>query len=447
MNEPVLVVDFGTTTSSAMVLDGPEEFGVPEPASGGYLWPSTVCWDGDRLLVGTLAERRRSDDPTAYWSEFKRGLAADTPVLLGHRWLHPTELVTALLGSLRAEAERHVGRAIDRAVLAVPVGYGPGDPRRTHLLAAAQAAGLSAVELVAEPVAAASAAALVPGELVLVYDLGGGSFDVAVLRAGDRTHDVVGHAWLDDCAGRDVDALLATRIRVEAEQWLTPLRATVASSPDAPAALRLSMAVTEFARRVKHQLSDAVTTRDALMPNSPPYQLSRQDFAVMAGPLLRRTVDCSVDLLMRLGLRTDEISAVLMCGGGSRMPIVAEVLERGLSRPLRRMDAPDLAVVRGAAQWVRRSGSRVLPAARTPPRTVPLSFAIRDGGGRLLRWLVLPGDEYGAGSTLARVRLPDGALWDLTAAEPGMLDRALVAPGAEVSAGDWLALARPPRSS
>jgi hypothetical protein len=239
-----------------------------------------------------------------------------------------------------------------------------------------------------------------------------------------------------------VDALLSTRIRVETDHWLTSLRAAAASTPDAPDALRLSMTVSDFARRLKHQLSDSVTVRDQLLPNTPAYQLSRQEFAVMTGPLLRRTVGCCVELLMRLGVRADEVSAVLLCGGASRMPIVAEVLERELARPLRRVDAPDLAVVRGAAQWLRRSGSRVVPAARTAPRTVPLSFAISGGSARLLRWLVLPGEAYEADRTLARVRLPDGALWDLTAAEPGMLDRALVAPGAEIRSGDWLALAR-----
>jgi molecular chaperone DnaK (HSP70) len=365
-------------------------------------------------------------------------------VLLGHRWFRPSELVVAVLSALKAEAQRRHGGVIDRAVLTVPASYVNGDPRRARMAAAAEAAGFVAVELVPEPAAAAFApdGSVNGGELVLVYDLGGGTFDAALVRLGETWHEVLGHAALDDCGGRDIDATLANRIRHESDQWLTPLRATMAATPSAPTALRLSMAISEFAQRIKHQLTDVPVAQDFLMPNTPMYQLARPEFANLTAPQLSRTIACCTDLLARLGVPLREVSSVLLSGGSSRMPVVAERLERELGRPIRRLAEPDLAVVRGAARWLQRSGSRVVQAARIPARTVPLSFDIPGGSGRLLRWHVLPGETYAEGSALARVRLPNGALWDLTASLPGMIDRFLADPGHDVRATDWIALAR-----
>ncbi|MFC7481072.1 Hsp70 family protein [Luedemannella flava] len=400
MSAPILVIDFGTTTSAASVVTDDDAWLVAEPASGGYLWPSAVCWDGQQLLVGTLAERRKRTDPTTYWAEFKRGLAVDTPVLLGHRWFRPSELVVTVLSALKAEAQRQLGGEIDRAVLTVPASYVNGDPRRARMAAAAEAAGFVAVELVPEPAAAAFAyeTSHHGGELVLVYDIGGGTFDAALVRLGEQWHEVLGHAALDDCGGRDIDALLSSRIRHESDQWLTPLRATMAATPSAPAALRLSLAIAEFAQRIKHQLTDVPVAQDFLMPNTPMYQLARPEFATMTAAQLGRTVTCCRDLLARLGVPLSEVSSVLLAGGSSRMPVIAERLERELGRPLRRLPEPDLAVVRGAANWLRRSGSRVIQAARVPARTVPLAFDIPGGSARLLRWHVLPGETYAEGN-------------------------------------------------
>ena len=444
---PVLVVDFGTTSSAAIVVAGEEARPVPEPVTGAATWPSAVFWDGQQMLVGTLAERRKRSEPESYAAEFKRGLAADTSVVLGRRRFRPVEQVVALLAALRAEAERLHGGPIARALVTVPASYVPGDPRRARMLAAAEAAGLETVELLPEPVAAAFAPLagppFTPGDLVLVYDLGGGTFDTAVLRIGERWHEVLGHAALDDCGGRDIDALLAGRIHAEGEAWLAPLLSSTAASPTDPAALRLGMAVTDFAQRLKHQLSDAPAVEDFFLPNAPAYRLGRADLGALAAPLLGRTVACCTDLLARVGVSPHQVAAVLTVGGGSRMPAVAELLQQTLRLPLRTADEPDLATVRGAARWLPQSGPRRVTAATSPEPSVPLSFAIPGGTAHLLRWLIAPGQAYVAGVPLARVRLPSGAVWDLTARVSGTLDRLLAAPGSEIATHDWLALARP----
>jgi molecular chaperone DnaK len=444
---PVLVVDFGTTSSAAIVVAGADAWSVPEPVTAAATWPSAVLWDGQQMLVGTLAERRKRSEPESFAAEFKRGLAADASVVLGRRRFRPVEQVVALLAAVRAEAERLHGGPIGRALVTVPASYGPGDPRRARMLAAAEAAGLDTVELLPEPVAAAFAPVagppFAPGDLVLVYDLGGGTFDTAVLRIGERWHEVLGHAALDDCGGRDIDALLAGRIHTDGEEWLAPLLSSAAASPSDPATMRLGMAVTDFAQRLKHQLSDAPAVEDFFLPNAPAYRLGRADLGTLAAPLLGRTVTCCTDLLARVGVAPHQVTAILTVGGGSRMPAVAELLQRALRLPLRTADEPDLATVQGAARWLAHSGPRRVTATTSPEPPVPLSFAIPGGTAHLLRWLVAPGQAYGPGVPLARVRLPSGALWDLTARVPGTLDRLLAAPGAEVTAYEWLALARP----
>ncbi|GLH97271.1 Hsp70 family protein [Phytohabitans aurantiacus] len=442
---PVLVIDVGTTSSSAAVVAGDTTVLVPEPVTGAATWPSSVFWDGQQMLVGTLAERRKRSDPEAFDSGFKRGLAADTSVLLGPRRFRPVEQIVAIVSTLRAEAERLHGAPIHRAVLTVPASYEPDDVRRTRMVAAAEAAGFQTVELLPEPVAAAFApiagAPFQPGDLVLVYDLGGGTFDTALVRIGEHWHEVLGHAALDDCGGHDIDALIASRVSTDGQQWLAPL--TSAASSSTPATLRLGMAVTEFAQRVKHQLSDAAVVEDFLMPNTPSYRMSQEELSTLAAPMLGRTATCCTELLARLGVAVHDVTAALVVGGGSRMPAVADLLQRGLGLPLRRVVDPELATVRGAARWVPVSGPRRVSARTSPEPSVPLSWSIPGGGARLLRWLVTPGQAYLDGVPLARVRLPGGAVWDLTASSPGTLDRLLVPPGTDVSAGDWLALARP----
>ncbi|WJK34642.1 Hsp70 family protein [Solwaraspora sp. WMMA2065] len=444
-DQPVLVVDFGTSSSAAMVVTGETGQLVPDPVTGAPTWPSAVHWDGQSMIVGALAERRKRSEPTAYAAEFKRGMAADVPMMLGDRRFRPIEQVAAVLTALRVEAERRYGAPVHRTVVTVPASYDPDDPRRAQMIAAAEAAGLGPVELLPEPVAAAFAPVAgpppVPGELVLVYDLGGGTFDTALVRIDERWHEVLGHAAIDDCGGRDIDSLLAGRIHADGQQWLAPLLASAAASQSAPATLRLGMAVTDFANRIKHQLSDTPAVEDFLLPDTPAYRLTRADLAQLVAPLLDRTIACCRQMLAAVGVPPASIGSVLLVGGGARMPAVAQAVHDAFQRPLRQVEQPELATVHGAARWLPRSGPRTIRASTETTGMVPLSFGIPGGSARLHRWLVVPGQPYPAGTPLARVRLPGGALWDLVAATPGTLDRLLVPPSAEVASHQWLALA------
>ena len=434
---PSLVVDLGDDACSAALVTGGAAHLVPEPMSGAYRWPSAVYWDGRQMLVGTLALHSRPADPAGFATGFKRTLGGPAGVLLGEQRFRPVEQVAAVLTALRLEATRVAGADIGHALLTVPGSSPPGDPRRGWLIAAAEAAGFGTVELLPEPVAAAHAPVAGPGlavgDLVLVYDLGHSACQLALIRVGAYAPEVLGHAVADGCGGGDLDALLAARIATE------PYVRRIG----APAA-RLGPALTGFARRIRHQLSDAEAVEDFLLPDAPAFALGRAGLAAIAAPLLDRTVQAARQLLARLGVPADRVATILLAGGGARMPAVVDALSRAFGRPLRRMEDPELATVRGAARWLLQTGPRRIPAERAPGRTAPLAFDLPGGSARLLRWLVAPGAAYAAGQPLGRVRLPDGALWDLTAAAPGTLGRTLAEPGAEVSAGQWLALASVP---
>jgi molecular chaperone DnaK (HSP70) len=155
------------------------------------------------------------------------------------------------------------------------------------------------------------------------------------------------------------------------------------------------------------------------------------------------TVACCRDLLGRLGAGWGQVAWLLPVGGGARTAGLPAVLEQALGIPVAQVDEPELAVVRGAAAWLPRSGPRSVPARASGLRMVPLVFTIPGGSAQLLRWLVEPQQPYEAGAAVARVRLSGGAVWDLTARTPGTVDEVLVPGGRAVRSGDWLALVRP----
>jgi molecular chaperone DnaK (HSP70) len=368
-----LVVDVGTSTSAAMVVSEQGTWLVPDPLTAARRWPSAVHWDGYSWSVGAQAEQRRSLDPAGFATGFKRALDTDDPVLLGQRRLRPTDLLAEFLGAMRVQAQRQHG-AIDRAVLTVPAGYLPDDPRRSRLLAAAEAAGLGAADLVAEGVAAVAAPMAGPpfavGNLVLVYDLGA-TFEASLVRVGADRAELLGHASILDWGPDD-------QIGADAQR----------------------------------------------------------------SPVVDHATQCARRLLAGAGFGPDDVDAVLPIGGGGLIPGLEAVLQRDLGMSVRHPADRDIAIVGGAAQWLRSTGARTVAATPTPGRIVPVSFPIPGSGAQLIRWLVRPDQPYGEGATLARIRLPNGAVWDLVASSGGTLDQILVNDGTQVRTGDWLALAR-----
>lgn len=438
-----IVVDFGTGAVRAAVLADGVSWLVPEPVTGLPHWPAAAHWDGRQLRLGTLAERARSVDPDGYWSELERVLTVDAAVSAGGRAFRPAELVTEVLRAVVAEAERRYGSRIERALVTVPAGHPPGSTHRRRLIEATEAAGPATVELLPEPAAAACLADPAARGPLLVCDFGAGGFDCTLLTAGTSASPEIVLTESRESAARDLEALLERRIYDDGHAWLGPLVAEAAQQPGSTATVRLGIALTDFARRLKHQLSEVPAVQDAMLPSTPAYCLTRDELASIAAPVLRRLADCGQYLLRDAGVEPGDLAAVLLVGGGARMPAVGRCLAEALGRAAEVPPNPELAVVQGAVRWLVRRGRATVAPEYLPRGTAPLAFAIPGGSARLVRWLVTPGQRYGRGAPLARVRLPGGGLWDLTAAVPGTVERVLVDPDAEVSAHQWLALATP----
>ncbi|MFC9130434.1 Hsp70 family protein [Streptomyces sp. NPDC057099] len=441
--EAVLVVDFGTTTTQAALVEGDSIRILHEPATGAVFWPSSVLADGaGGLLVGSPAERGKRLRPSRYRSEIKRDLGSTVPLLVDGTPYPATELVSAVLRAVAAEAHRMLGRPPRHVLLTVPAAYGPADPRRDAMIRAAADAGLDRAELLVEPVAAAYAhpvgARFAAGDVILVHDFGGGTFDAAVVRIGAAQHEVLGHASLEDCGGRDVDAALL--------QYLTEHHSVHSEAPgdaDNVKALRGGIATADFVRDLKHGLSTTLQVED-LSPSGDVVLLERAVLDTLAGKLLDRTVECCRDLLAKADVRSEGLTAVLMVGGSSRSPVVREHLEPLLGVPVRHPEDPQLAVVKGAATWASQAPSRDLRPRLRLPGTEPLAWTVPGGSAVFLGPVVPEGESYEAGDVLAEARSTEGTLHRLRAAHAGEVRSWHREAGGRFLSGDWLVTAVEP---
>ncbi|MEO3857870.1 Hsp70 family protein [Acrocarpospora sp. B8E8] len=440
MEETILAIDFGTSSSAAALVAGGTVELVKEPSSGSWSWPSAVCLTDDGLSVGTIAEQRKRLRPELYRSEFKRDLGQYTPIELDGQSFPPEHLVTAMLGALKSEAERVHGGAIHRAVVTVPASYGRADLRRRLMISAAEAAGFPVTELLAEPVAAAMApvagAAFAEGQLVLVYDFGGGTFDTALIRIGpDGRHEVLGHSALDDCGGRDIDALIYAELRTTGDPALASML-----SEGGGQGQRNRVSFGDLSRRIKHQLSDMTVAEDLFDPANLFVGLTRSRLIQLVTPLLAGTHQCCRELLDRCRLSPDQVTGVLLVGGSIRMPVVGEIVAQVFDRPVRRVRDPELAVVLGAANWAGQAAQRFSAAVTPEAAQLPLRWPIPGGSGGLLKWRVERGSSCGPDQSVALLRLSDGAIHELRMPSEmgGTIAELHYGVGALVTSTDWL---------
>jgi len=356
-----LGIDFGTCFSSAAFMRDGVLHRVKDPVRHSYSWPSSVYLeDSGRLLVGFAAEMKRKLKPSRYKREFKRDFGETAPYILGDRSFFPEELTTELLVHLRVEAEAmNGGERILSAAVTLPVTF--GDRKAELLRGAAKAAGFEHVFLVREPVAAAtyffevghSPRMLNEGEFMLVYDLGGGTFDAALVTRAEDGFSIVGEPiGVAHCGGADFDRLILHDIL---EKCGENARTTVAQQGEM--ALRTQAFLLENAVNVKHQLSAASKGEDLVqVPQlglALEYELDEAKFNQMIAPLLDETIRVCNDLVGRNNIVWDQIAFILLVGGSCRLPTVANTMLNAFQRPVIRVDEPELAVCLGAAPSIR----------------------------------------------------------------------------------------------
>jgi actin-like ATPase involved in cell morphogenesis len=346
----LLGLDLGTTFTAAAIR---RRGGPPEMVTLGNrstCVPSVLHIGRDgAVLVGDAAERRAACDPSGVAREFKRRVGDQTPILLGDGG-HTAHELTARLARWVVDLVRsREGGEPEQISITHPAGWGG---HKTSLLGTALAeVGLGDSLLLSEPAAAAIAYAaserLAPGATVGVYDLGGGTVDIAVLRKDSiGSFELVGEPAGDDhFGGVDFDELLFERIRNQFPELMTDLRA------DDPLALsavaRLRREITE----AKEALSlDTEADIPVLLPSGQRQaRLIRAEFEAMIRPALEETVDLMRRTIRSAGLTEDDLAAVLLVGGSSRIPLVTELLSAGLGRPVAVDADPKATVAIGAA--------------------------------------------------------------------------------------------------
>jgi len=347
-------IDLGTTNSCIAVLQD----GKPRviPADGNGIVPSVVSFDNGKLLVGRTAKNRAAAFPEQTVRSIKRSMGLEETYVISGKAYAPEDISAMILRYLCDEAERLEGRPVRRAVITVPAYFSDAQRRATR--EAGRRAGLTVERIINEPTAAAlfydrirtdEATGGSGGKerLVLVYDLGGGTFDVTVLRAGEIV-EVLASTGDTRLGGDDFDRCIVDRI-------LDVIRERDGVSLDAhvPALARLSAA----AEQAKMELSDKASAwiREGHIPTpdggfcSVEMELTREDFEEMSRSLLERTAEFVGRALSEAGLRADQIDRVLLVGGMTRMPAVSALVENLFGHARMPVVDPDRSVAAGAA--------------------------------------------------------------------------------------------------
>ncbi|WP_426502520.1 Hsp70 family protein [Dactylosporangium sp. McL0621] len=318
---------------------------------GSPLLSSAVYADpaGD-LLVGREVLALVQSDASRFEPCPKRQIDAGT-VLLGDQHVPVAKLITAVLARVAQEAARVAGRPPDDVVLTYPAGWGP--TRRAMLRTAAQSAGLTPTVMLAEPVAAAgyfltAAEQPIPvGAPLMVYDLGGGTFDVSVVRRTEEGFEVIASDGLPDLGGADLDALVVDLVgqTVNHHDPQTWRRLT---NPDTTADHRNFRALWDAARLAKETLSRRPVAIVAVPIAEREVHVTREQFEHAAAATLTLTTDLTQTMLRRAGLGSADLVGIFLVGGATRTPLVATLLHRATGRPPTVLDQPELVVAEGA---------------------------------------------------------------------------------------------------
>ena len=344
----VIGIDLGTTNSCVAVMEGGEAVVIPN-AEGNRTTPSVVAFSktGERM-VGQVAKRQAITNPDRTISSIKREMGSDYKVTIDSKSYTPQEISAMILQKLKADAEAYLGSTVTEAVITVPAYF--TDSQRQATKDAGRIAGLDVKRIINEPTAAALAYGVdkEQSQKIMVYDLGGGTFDVSILDIDDGVIEVLATAGNNRLGGDDFDECIM--------KWLvSEFKRTdgVDLSTDRVAMQRLK----EAAEKAKIELSGVTTsninlpyiTADATGPKHLDVTLTRAKFNELTGHLVEATMGPVRQAMSDAGLKPSDLAKVLMVGGSSRIPAVVEAVKSFTgSEPFKGIN-PDECVAMGAA--------------------------------------------------------------------------------------------------
>ena len=346
----IIGIDLGTTNSCVAVMEGGEATVIAN-AEGNRTTPSVVAFakDGERL-VGQVAKRQAVANPEHTVISIKRDMGTDRKVKIDDKSYTPQEISAMILTKLKNDAESYLGEKVTEAVITVPAYF--SDSQRQATKDAGKIAGLDVKRIINEPTAAALAYGLDKGEnknqKILVYDLGGGTFDVSLLEIGDGVFEVLATAGDNRLGGDDFDDEI---IKLLVEDFKKTNNVDL--SGDKLAMQRLK----EAAEKAKIDLS-AVTkttislpfiTADATGPKHLEYELTRAKFDQITEYLVNKTVDKMRQVIKDANLTYADINKVLLVGGSTRIPAVEAIVKKETGKEPYKGINPDECVAIGAA--------------------------------------------------------------------------------------------------
>ncbi|MBE4718906.1 Hsp70 family protein [Pseudarthrobacter sp. AB1] len=397
----VLAIDVGTSFTAAALLRLDQNAPcVPETLPlglRGNAVPSVVYYpEGGPVLVGEAAERRGLDFPERVVREFKRRVGDEVPIAVGTLQLPAQDVFATMARWVADRAEEREGAPPSAIILSHPASWGA---HRTQLILAALAAkGLEHVMLVSEPEAAAlhyaAQVRVEDGSTIAVYDLGGGTFDTAVLRKADSGQfELLGRpVGIEGLGGADFDASVMQHVAAHAGQGLAGL------DPAEPGALAALARLRRECVEAKEALSaDSEASIPVLLPGiQQQVRLVRAEFEAMISELIRETLDALGRHLQDLGLTPEDLSAVLLIGGSSRIPLVAQLISEELDRPIAVDADPKSAICLGAAIAALRAQPELTAKADVTARPDGAMQAAARDARRPASWSRKPGAAVGS---------------------------------------------------
>lgn len=343
----VIGIDLGTTNSCVAVMEGGEAVVIPNP-EGARTTPSVVAFANGERLVGQVAKRQAVTNPDNTVSSIKRKMGQKVEVKMGGKGYQPPEISAMILQKLKADAEAYLGEPVNQAVITVPAYF--SDAQRQATKDAGKIAGLEVLRIINEPTAAALAYGLDKSEehTVLVFDLGGGTFDVSILELDEGVFQVKATSGNNFLGGDDFDQRIVDYL---VDMFRKEQGIDLAADKMAMQRLR------EAAEKAKCELSGMMTTNINLPfitatadgPKHLDVNLTRAKFDELTADLVEKTMGPTKQAMKDADLTAADIDRVLLVGGSTRIPAVQEAIKKLIGKEPHKGINPDECVALGAA--------------------------------------------------------------------------------------------------